>query len=106
MAQRMESVAPVGGVMLSESTARLVESAVTLGEPELVRIKGAAAPVIARRLLAVGHRRPRRRIESALVGRNWELNTLSSLLDEAVGGDGCVVTMVRPSGYREESTRA
>ncbi|MCW2550622.1 MAG: adenylate/guanylate cyclase family protein [Mycobacterium sp.] len=39
-AQRMESVAPPGGVMLSESTARLVEHCVTLAEPELVRIKG------------------------------------------------------------------
>jgi adenylate cyclase len=43
MAQRMESVAPPGGVMLSASTARLVEDAATLGEPELVRIKGAAS---------------------------------------------------------------
>jgi adenylate cyclase len=34
MAQRMESVAPAGGVMLSESTARLVDNAVQLGEPE------------------------------------------------------------------------
>ena len=41
MAQRMESVAPPGGVMLSESTARLVEGAAVLGEPQLVRIKGA-----------------------------------------------------------------
>src|ERR1700751_4218934 len=40
MAQRMESVAPAGGAMLSESTARLVESAAVLGEPELVQIKG------------------------------------------------------------------
>ena len=45
MAQRMESVAPPGGVMLSESTARLVEHGVTLGEPEWVRIKGADEPV-------------------------------------------------------------
>ena len=43
MAQRMESVAPPGGVMLSESTARLVEDAAVLGEPELVHIKGADA---------------------------------------------------------------
>ncbi|WP_297773853.1 adenylate/guanylate cyclase domain-containing protein, partial [Mycobacterium sp.] len=43
MAQRMESVAPPGGVMVSESTARLVEGAAVLGEPEMVRIKGAAA---------------------------------------------------------------
>ena len=41
MAQRMESAAPPGGVMLSESTARLVDEAVELDEPEFVRIKGA-----------------------------------------------------------------
>ena len=33
MAQRMESVAPPGGVMLSASTARLVDGAAVLGEP-------------------------------------------------------------------------
>ena len=44
MAQRMESVAPPGGVMLSESTARLVENAVVLGDLELVQIKGADEP--------------------------------------------------------------
>jgi len=54
MAQRMESVAPPGGVMVSASTARLVEGAATLGEPELVQIKGADAPVPARRLLGLG----------------------------------------------------
>ena len=53
MAQRMESVAPPGGVMLSESTARLVEDAAVLAEPEMVRIKGADDPVAARRLLAM-----------------------------------------------------
>ena len=58
MAQRMESVAPPGGVMLSESTARLVEEAAVLGEPEPVRIKGADTPVPARRLLAIGDHAP------------------------------------------------
>src|ERR1700736_4720597 len=53
MAQRMESVAPPGGVMLSESTARLVEGAAVLGEPEMVNIKGAEDAVPARRLLGV-----------------------------------------------------
>ena len=53
MAQRMESVAPPGGVMLSASTARLVDGAAALGEPELVQIKGADEPV--RRPAAVGH---------------------------------------------------
>ena len=55
-AQRMESVAPPGGVMLSESTARLVEHTVMLAEPEWVRIKGADEPVCARRLVAIGPR--------------------------------------------------
>ena len=45
LAQRMESVAPAGGVMLSESTARLVEDTVVLSEPEWVHIKGADEPV-------------------------------------------------------------
>ena len=56
MAQRMESVAPPGGVMLSASTARLVEGAATLGDAELVQIKGADAPVPARRLLSMADR--------------------------------------------------
>src|ERR1700749_3336979 len=36
MAQRMESLAPPGGVMLSVSTARLVAEAAVLGEAEMV----------------------------------------------------------------------
>jgi adenylate cyclase len=98
MAQRMESVAPPGGVMLSESTARLVENAAVLSDPELVQIKGADEPVRARRLLAIGEHRPLRRTESALVGRSWELSTVTSILDEAIGGVGCVVTVVGPPG--------
>jgi class 3 adenylate cyclase len=50
MAQRMESVAQPGGVVLSESTARLVENSAVLGEPEIVQIKGAEEPVAAHRL--------------------------------------------------------
>ena len=37
MAQRMESVAPPGAVMLSASTARLVDGSAALGEAEMVR---------------------------------------------------------------------
>jgi len=98
MAQRMESAAPPGGVMLSELTARLVENTVLLEKPELVAIKGADAPVPARRLLAIGEHQARRRSDSPLVGRAWELNTVTSLLDEAVGGAGSVVTVVGPPG--------
>ncbi len=40
MAQRMETVAPPGGVMLSASTVRLVEGVASLGESQHVQIKG------------------------------------------------------------------
>ena len=70
MAQRMESVAPAGGVVLSESTARLVEQSAALGEIEYVRIKGADAAVPTRRLLAAGAEDTRPlRWEPTLVGR-------------------------------------
>jgi adenylate cyclase len=98
MAQRMESVAPPGGVMLSESTARLLPNTVVLGEPELVRIKGSEAPVPARRLLAIGDHAPGRRGESTLVGRTWEIGTVTAILDEAIGGAGCVVNIVGAPG--------
>ena len=39
LAQRMESAAAPGAVMLSASTARLVDSSAALGEVELVQIK-------------------------------------------------------------------
>jgi len=51
MAQRMESVAPPSGVMLSEATARLVEHLAVLSDPEWVHIKGSDEPVSARRLV-------------------------------------------------------
>ncbi len=97
MAQRMESVAPAGGVMLSESTARLVEGAAVLGEPERVRIKGAADPVSARRLLSVAPQRAGVS-HSTLVGRDWELATLAAMLDRATAGRGSVLAVVGPPG--------
>jgi class 3 adenylate cyclase len=99
MAQRMESVAPPGGVMLSDSTARLVEGAVALGEAEMVRIKGAKEPVGARRLLGMGDgHRAARRAESNLVGRRWEMSAVEGLLDRAIGGHGAVVGVVGSPG--------
>src|SRR5277367_3686145 len=99
MAQRMESVAPPGGVMLSASTARLVEGAATLGDAELVQIKGADAPVPARRLLSVSDRdRSVAASQSALVGRRWELSAVEGLLERAFDGHGAVVTVVGSPG--------
>ena len=98
-AQRMESVAPPGGVLLSESTARLVEHTVTLAEPELKRIKGADEPVPTRRLVAIS---PRDglvdRAEASLVGRGWEMAALDAMVERTIGGRGEVVNVVGPPG--------
>ena len=99
LAQRIESVAPPGGVMLSESTARLVEHKAMLAEPEWVRIKGADQPVRARRLVAIGLRDGLvGRAEASLVGRRWEMAALDALVDRTIGGRGGVVNVVGPPG--------
>ncbi len=105
MAQRMESAAPPGGVMLSESTARLVEHTVVLGEPEWVRIKGADEPVRARRLIGIGPRDgPVGRMEASLVGRRWEMAALDAMVERAIGGRGGVVNVVGPPGIGKSRT--
>ena len=99
MAQRMEAAAPPGGIMLSLSTARLVDGTAALGEPERVRIKGADGPVPARRLLGMQEQhRTVGRAESNLVGRRWEMSAVEGLLERAVAGQGAVVGVVGSPG--------
>jgi adenylate cyclase len=99
MAQRMESVAPPGGVMLSESTARLVEDRVVLGEREIVHIKGVDVGVPARRLLAADlEHRQKARHESRLVGRQSEKGAVAGLLELAGRGEGSIITVTGRPG--------
>jgi class 3 adenylate cyclase len=97
LAQRMESVAPPSGVVLSETTARLVEGAAVLGEPESVH-RGDDV-VTMRRLLGVATQRQQTgQSYSTLVGRAWELGTLTAMLDRSIGGRGSVVGVTGPAG--------
>jgi Adenylate and Guanylate cyclase catalytic domain/AAA ATPase domain len=99
MAQRMESVAPPGGVMLSESTARLVQHATLLADAEEVHFKGSDVPVLARRLLSLADGPQRSRsLQGVLVGRELEVTTLTGLLDRSISGRGCVVCVAGPAG--------
>jgi adenylate cyclase len=104
-AQRMESVAPPGGVMLSESTAHLVEHTAVLADTELVSIKGKDDPVSARRLLAI---EPRHALaggtESRLVGRRWDMAVVEAIVDRAIDGRGGVVGVVGPPGIGKSRT--
>ena len=104
LAQRMESVAPPGGVMLSESTARLVERAAVLGEPQMAAIKGASAPVPVRQLLGVAAHPGRiGRSETTLVGRQWEMDRLVGFLGSIDRRPGLCRLCDRAGGHREES---
>lgn len=96
-AQRIESVAPAGGVLLSDYTARLVEHRTELSDVQWLHVKGSDEPVRARRLLAI---RPSlaERVEVSLVGRHREMAALDAQLDRAVGGQGGVVRIVGPPG--------
>ncbi|BBZ19181.1 cyclase [Mycolicibacterium gadium] len=98
-AKRMESSAPPGGVMLSESTARLVENAAQLAEPEWVHVKGTDEPVRAQRLVAIGTREVHLgHAETDLVGRRWEMAAVDALVNRALGGRGSVVNVMGPAG--------
>jgi class 3 adenylate cyclase len=99
MAQRMESVTPPGGVMLSASTARLVEAVAVLAAPELLHIKGSAVAVHAQRLIDMSEREHASVAEvSNLVGRRWELGAAEGLLSQAVDGHGAVMAVVGSAG--------
>jgi class 3 adenylate cyclase len=98
MAERMESVAAPGGVMLSASTARLVDGSAALGEAELVQIKGFEEPVRVHRLLGIGEQHRVGRAESNLVGRRREMSAVEGLLECAIDGHGAVVGVVGPPG--------
>ncbi|WP_367593465.1 ATP-binding protein [Mycobacterium asiaticum] len=59
----------------------------------------------ARRLLAVGDERAQpKRGEPTLVGRTWELSTLGGILEQSIGGDGCVAGVVGPPGIGKSRT--
>ena len=107
MAQRMQTVAQAGGIMLSESTARLVEGEASLGERQLVAIKGFEIPVAAYELLAVTGRHTERPSRTAsFVGRDWEMTALTAMLDRSINGHGCVVGIVGLPGIGKSRTVA
>ncbi|WP_235009984.1 adenylate/guanylate cyclase domain-containing protein [Mycobacterium sp. 3519A] len=99
IAQRMESVAPPGGVMLSQSTARLVQHGATLDAQQLVHVKGREEPLPAHRLREVTlHHGRAAAAEVPLVGRRREIAETTAVLDKAITGAGGVLRIVGPAG--------
>ena len=73
--------------MITESTARLVDEVVDLGEPDVLRVKGYAEPVSVPQV-AAGQAAPRPvgRDDSPLVGRRWEMAVLEGTFERVLDG--------------------
>lgn len=96
MAQRMEAAAEPGGIMCTESTARLVEHSAVLGPTEWVTVKGSGEPVPAQRLERVeSDRTVMGRDDGPLIGRDADLDELLGAFN---GGQASVVTVMGEPG--------
>ena len=99
MAQRMESVAPPGGVTVSDRPLDWLNMPSCWANRSWCSIKGSDEPVTAHRLLGVAAERELTgRSQPTLVGREWELATLAAILDRSMGGRGSVVAVAGPAG--------
>ncbi|HEV7663187.1 MAG TPA: adenylate/guanylate cyclase domain-containing protein, partial [Chloroflexota bacterium] len=96
-AQRFESNAPLGGILVSEQTWRLTQLAFEFEAPIQIALKGKAEPQKAYRVLA---RRERELAQAAtqLVGRQAELARLQYALSAALVGQGASVHLIGDAG--------
>ena len=100
-AQRLEAAARSGEILLGDSTYRLVSNAVLVEPMEPLELKGKAEPVRAWRLLGVveGAAPFPRRLDTPMVGRDAELESLHAELETADRERRCrLATIVGPAG--------
>jgi class 3 adenylate cyclase/tetratricopeptide (TPR) repeat protein len=103
LAARLQQLAEPGTILVSATTAHLVQKHMYIEALGPVRVKGKTTPVTVYR---VKGRRPRRssttmlaeRTLSRFVGREAELATLHALLAQVEAGEGQVVGMVGEAG--------
>ena len=100
IAARLEQVAPVGEVLIGESTYRLVRETVEVVPVEPLTLKGKPEPVPAYRLLSVtADARSARPTDRPLVGRDREIAALDAEFRRSVAGPECrLVTLLGEAG--------
>jgi class 3 adenylate cyclase/tetratricopeptide (TPR) repeat protein len=103
LAQRMEQLAAPDRVYLTQHTASLAEGYLALTDLGEVTIRGASRPLRVHELTGVGAARvpldvKRARGFSRFVGRDEELRTLESTLEQAFAGQGQVIGIVGEAG--------
>lgn len=99
-AARLESAAPAGGILIGESTLRLVRHAVVSEPVAPLQLKGKAGAVPAFRVLDLrGVSELRARTPSRFVGRERERRRLQAVIDAAHPDGSCaLVTVVGAAG--------
>jgi class 3 adenylate cyclase/tetratricopeptide (TPR) repeat protein len=99
-AARLEAASQPGEILLGPLTFDLVRDAIAAEVLEDLAIRGRDEPVTAYRLLAItGTEAHVRQMDTPLVGRLGELDTLRAAFDRAVSGPGCeLVTVLAPAG--------
>ena len=101
VAQRLETAAPPGEILIGEETYRLSRQAVRVVAMEPLELKGKRDPVVAYRLLEVtpGTATPPRRLDSPMVGRERELSLLQDSFARSVSEASChLFTILGPAG--------
>jgi len=96
LAQRLESVAPLGETYVSESTYNLTKHRFEFESVGELTLKGKTEPVPAWRL--VGEREQVERRRNRLVGRSAEVSILREALDSLDRGQGAVVVLAGDAG--------
>ncbi len=103
LAARMQSVAPAGGIVISEDTRHLVEGYFELRELGPTEVKGIEEPINVYEVIGVGPLHGHfdlavRRGLTKFVGRASELKQMSRGLELARGGHGQIVAVVAEAG--------
>jgi class 3 adenylate cyclase/tetratricopeptide (TPR) repeat protein len=102
LAARMEQTASPGTVQVADDTYRLVSPLFEFEELGGVEVKGKAAPVPAYRVLkrsaTPGRVRGIKGLEIDLIGRDRELASLSSAIDDVARGVGHIVCLTGEAG--------
>lgn len=102
VAARLEALAEPGGILIGDSTARLVAGYLALEPLGPLEVRGKQKSVVAHRVTGIGPRRsPLDRVAGTpgrFVGRERQLAALAEALAEARAGEGKVVGVVGDPG--------
>ena len=103
LAARMQSLAPAGGIVVSDATYRLAEGYFAFKPLGPARVKGVSEPVEIYEVVGIGPVRTRlqrsaRRGLTRFVGRQHELERARQVLDSVRNGHGRIITLAGEAG--------